>query len=62
MFSFFLASIDIHRFTIISYRFSEFWLVGPLQLSFSPLAQTSRYASGHWHTFVGACFKLTKKF
>jgi len=39
---------DIHRFTIISYPFTEFGLVGPLQLSFAPLAQSSSYATDCW--------------
>jgi len=56
VFSVFLAGIDIHdtqSFTIICYVFPLFWLVcilrwpvGPLQLSFAPLAQTSNYATG----------------
>jgi len=32
-------------FTIISQPFSECWLVGPLQLSFNPLAQASGYTT-----------------
>jgi len=35
---------DIQRFPIIAQPFSDFWLVGSLQISFPPLAQTSSYA------------------
>jgi len=48
VFAFFLYSTDIHdiqRFSIFLNVFSEFWLVGPIHLSFVPKGQISSYAT-----------------
>jgi len=49
VFVFFLKSgmniHDLQRFTIISWPCFAFWLLGPLQLSFARLDQTSSYAT-----------------
>jgi len=56
---------------MISQTFSECWLVGtlqcpmgPLQLRFHPLAQTSSYATGHWWsgTLYNCLWNLWEKF